>query len=45
MDEVNELPACHPGVEDGHIDADGEKIVYDHDEDGNLIGWHKEPAE
>lgn len=45
MDEVNELPACHPGVEDGYVDSAGEKVVHDFDEDGNLIGWHKEPAE
>jgi len=35
---------CQPGRGDGHVDAAGEKIVHDeYDEDGNLIGWHKEP--
>lgn len=37
----------HPlvGLPDGFIDPFGEKIVYDRDEDGEVIGWHKEAAE
>lgn len=38
-----EYPAYHPGVPDGHIEVNGEKVVYDYDEGGELIGWHKEP--
>jgi hypothetical protein len=39
------LPDAHPGVEDGFVDAVGDRIVHEHDEEGNLTGWHKEPAE
>lgn len=45
MSMAEELPENHPGLDDGHVDAAGEKIVYEYDEDGNMIGWHKEPAE
>lgn len=38
-----EYPDYHPGVEDGHVDAAGDTIVYEY-EDGELVGWHKEPA-
>lgn len=46
----------HPGVEHGDtvLDTDGkpvvnedgkhERVFYDTDEDGNVIGWHKEVA-
>lgn len=45
MDEALEtLPDCHPGVEDGTVDANGETVVHVYDEDGNVIGWHKLPA-
>lgn len=40
---AGELPPYHPGVPDGHIEADGERVVYDYDENGELVGWHKEP--
>lgn len=39
-----ELPDNHPGVDDGFVDAGGDKVVHEFDEDGNLIGWHKEPG-
>jgi hypothetical protein len=34
----------HPlvGVADGHVEINGEKVVYDYDEDGKFVGWHKE---
>lgn len=32
----------HP---DGHVDHNGEKIVYEYDETGKAVAWHKEPAE
>lgn len=37
----------HPlvGLPDGHVDGNNEKIVYEHDEEGNVVGWHKEVAE
>ena len=42
-----ETPEAHPlvGLPDGHVDHNNEKIVYEYDEDGNVVGWHKEPAE
>ncbi len=40
-----ELPAFHPGVPDGTIEANGEKVVYEYDEAGELTGWHKEAVE
>lgn len=43
--EAPEVPENHPGVEDGYVDSAGEKVVHEYDEDGNLTGWHKEPAE
>lgn len=43
--EAEELPENHPGVDDGHVDDAGERIVYEYGEDGALVGWHKEPAE
>lgn len=35
----------HPlvGVAHGHVDENGETIVYEHGEDGEFIGWHKDP--
>jgi hypothetical protein len=39
------LPATQSGVEDGTVDANGEKIVHEEDnEDGTPGGWHKEAA-
>lgn len=32
------------GVPNGHIDPFGETYVYEYDEDGNFVGWHKEPS-
>lgn len=37
-----------PGVSEDVVTSphgNTEKIVLDYDEDGNLIGWHKEPVE
>lgn len=31
------------GVAEGTVE-NGETIVYDRDEDNNVIGWHKEPV-
>lgn len=39
------LPDNHPGVEDGTVDANGETVVYEYDEAGNMTGWHKVPAQ
>lgn len=33
------------GVPEGHIEVNGEKVVYDRDEEGNVVGWHKEATE
>jgi hypothetical protein len=33
------------GFPEGTIDKNGETIVADLDDKGNVIGWHKEPAE
>ena len=33
------------GFPEGTVDKNGEVIVADKDEKGNVIGWHKEPAE
>jgi YD repeat-containing protein len=30
------------GVPHGHVDENGETIVYEYDDDGNFTGWHKE---
>ena len=30
------------GLPDGHVDHNGEQIVYEYDEDGNFIGWSKQ---
>lgn len=37
----------HPmvGLPDGHVDHNNEKIVYERDEAGEVVGWHKEPVE
>lgn len=42
-DKTKETEA-HPlvGLPDGHINDQDEKIVYEYDEDGNFVGWHKE---
>jgi hypothetical protein len=32
------------GVPDGFVDHADEVIVYEYDPDGNVTGWHKEPA-
>lgn len=46
LDETVDAPADnHPGVEDGYVDSYGERVVYEYDEVGELVGWHKEPAE
>lgn len=39
-------PDVHPlvGLPDGHIDENNEKIVYERDEAGEVVGWHKEAA-
>lgn len=37
-----EILSGHP---EGYVDANGETIVADKDDNGNVIGWHKEPAE
>lgn len=44
-DETATVEAPDAGHPDGHIDHNSEKIVYEYDEDGNVVGWHKEPAE
>lgn len=36
-----EILSGHP---EGFVDANGETIVADKDDKGNVIGWHKEPA-
>ena len=36
-----EILAGHP---EGFVDGNGETIVADLDDKGNVIGWHKEPA-
>lgn len=33
------------GHPDGHVDHNGEKITYEYDAEGNVIGWHKEPTD
>ena len=43
--ETTSFPPYHPGVPDGTVDSNGEKIVYEYDEAGNHTGWHKEPKE
>ena len=45
VEVTEELPACHPGVPDGTIEGNGEKVVYEHNDSGELTGWHKEPVE
>lgn len=30
------------GLKNGEILPSGEVVVYDYDEDNNLVGWHKE---
>lgn len=44
--EHAEREEVHPlvGVPHGFVDHNGEKIVYEFDEDGNYAGWHKEPG-
>ena len=37
-----EILSGHP---EGYVDANGETIVADKDDNGNVIGWHKEPAQ
>lgn len=39
-------PDVHPlvGLPDGHVDQNNEKIVYEYDEAGEVVGWHKEAA-
>ena len=32
------------GVPEGTVLPDGEKVVATRDEEGNIVGWHKEPA-
>lgn len=46
-----EVPADEllAGVPDGHVietpaDEPNEKVVYEYDEAGNVVGWHKEQA-
>lgn len=39
-DSVEELAGVPEGAE-----VNGEVVVADHDEQGNLIGWHKEAKE
>ena len=36
--------AADSGFEDGYRLPDGTTIRHDKDEDGNVVGWHKEPA-
>lgn len=42
-----ETTDVHPlvGLADGHVDHNGEKIVYEYNEAGEVVGWHKEAAE
>lgn len=44
---TDKQPDVHPlvGLPHGHVDANGETIVYEYDEAGNFVGWHKLPAE
>lgn len=30
------------GVPDGTVNSDGEMVVYEYDETGEFVGWHKE---
>ena len=32
------------GIPEGTVLEDGEKVVGTYDEEGNLVGWHKEPT-
>lgn len=41
--EVAVPDLANPGVPDGHVDDNGEKIVYEYDGE-TLVGWHKEQA-
>jgi len=34
-------PMC--GVPNGHVDHNGETIVYEYDDEGNYLGWGKLP--
>ena len=45
MAQEKGLKKEHIGHDDGEVLASGEVVVYDKDKDGNVIGWHKVPAE
>ena len=47
MADKTEATEVHPlvGLPDGFVDEAGEKIVYDYDDFGNFLGWHKEATE
>lgn len=45
VSEVEAYPHYHPGVPDGTIDSNGETIVFEYDDAGNHVGWHKVPKE
>lgn len=44
--ERHEAGEIHPdaGVAHGHVDANGEEVVYIHDDAGNYVEWAKKPA-
>lgn len=46
IDDPPEIVNPHPGVEDGTEvvapSGETERIVHDLDDDGNVVGWHKE---
>lgn len=44
-DEPEDVVTPDAGVPDGHVDHNGEKIVYEYDENGVCVGWHKEGTE
>lgn len=41
---ADKTPEVHPlvGLPEGHVDDNGEVIVYERDENGEVVGWHKE---
>jgi hypothetical protein len=45
MDEQKEVTVeSQAGVPEGTVLDNGEKVVGSYDENGTLVGWHKEPG-
>lgn len=42
--EDTEREDSHPlvGVPEGFVDDNNEQVVYEYDDEGNFLGWHKE---